>query len=74
MLTVEGTYKDGLVVLSEQPVDMPESRVLITFIRPDHIELASRGIDREQAADLRNRLSTIADDWNRPEMDIYDVD
>lgn len=74
MLTVEGKYKDGMVVLSEPPVDMPESRVLITFIQPDQIDLMARGIDREQAADLRNRLSTITDDWNRPEMEIYDVD
>jgi hypothetical protein len=36
--------------------------------------MRERGISREQAADLRARLSTFAEDWERPEMDIYDVD
>ena len=38
------------------------------------IDLREHGISREQAADLRARLSTFAEDWNDPEMDIYDVD
>ena len=29
---------------------------------------------KEHAADLRARLNTFAEDWERPEMDIYDVD
>ena len=36
------------------------------------IDLASRGISPEQAADLRSRLKTITDDWNLPEMAAYD--
>lgn len=35
------------------------------------IDLREHGISREQAADLRARLSTF-EDWNDPEMDIYD--
>lgn len=38
------------------------------------VDLREHGINREQAADLRARLSTFAEDWERPEMDIYDVD
>ena len=38
------------------------------------VNLHEHGISREQAADLRARLSTFAEDWERPEMDIYDVD
>jgi hypothetical protein len=38
------------------------------------IDLRERGISREQAADLRARLSTFAEDWNDPAMDVYDVD
>lgn len=37
------------------------------------IDLLALGISREQAADLRARLTTF-EDWNDPEMDIYDVD
>lgn len=36
------------------------------------INLAERGISTEQAAELRWRFQAIAEDWNRPEMDIYD--
>ncbi len=39
---------------------------------PGPIDLAALGIDQEQAADLRHRLSTFIDDWDRPDMDIYD--
>lgn len=35
------------------------------------IDLRAPGISREQAADLRARLATF-EDWNDPEMDIYD--
>ena len=30
------------------------------------------GIDRAQVADLRQRLATFAEDWESPEMCIYD--
>jgi hypothetical protein len=38
------------------------------------LDLRARGIDERQAADLRGRLGTFAEDWNRPEMDAYDAD
>jgi predicted transcriptional regulator len=37
------------------------------------IDLQSRGINREQAANLRARLQSFAEDWNCPEMDVYDT-
>lgn len=37
------------------------------------IDLQSRGINREQAANLRARLQSFAEDWNCPEMDMYDA-
>ena len=72
MLTVEGTYKDGKIELTELPVDLTEARVLVTFLEPKYVDLQAHGIDEEQAANLRARLKTIAEDWDRPEMDIYD--
>jgi hypothetical protein len=45
----------------------------VTFLTPNSIDLAQRGIDVEQAASLRQRLKAFADDWNRPEMDAYDA-
>ena len=49
-------------------------RKLLELSSRSTIELQSRGINASQAADLRSRLSTFAEDWNRPEMDIYDDD
>ncbi|MBC8181081.1 hypothetical protein H8E88_08155 [candidate division KSB1 bacterium] len=37
-------------------------------------DLQTRGIDKKQAAELRARLATFAEDWDSPEMDIYDED
>ena len=36
------------------------------------IDLRARGIDEKQAADLRGRLSTFAEEWDSPEMEMYD--
>ncbi|MGC1309166.1 MAG: hypothetical protein WA885_18220 [Phormidesmis sp.] len=36
------------------------------------VDLASRGIGEAQAAELKSRLQTFAEDWNRPEMAVYD--
>lgn len=74
MLTIEGTYKDGKVLLSEMPSELAESKVLVMFLNGQQIDLKERGIGKQQAHDLRNRLSSITEDWNMPEMDIYDVD
>lgn len=74
MLTIEGTYKNGQVVLEETPSNVVEAKVLVTFLETKEINLTERGINQEQAAELRAKFGTIAEDWNRPEMDIYDVD
>jgi len=36
------------------------------------VNLRDRGIGEAQAADLRARLKTFAEDWERPEAAIYD--
>jgi len=74
MLTVEGTYKDGKVELAEKPAQVTEARVLVTFLDSTGIDLSARGINETQAADLRVRLKTFAEDWERPEADVYDKD
>jgi hypothetical protein len=38
------------------------------------VALHDRGISEAQAADLRSRLKTFAEDWERPEASIYDED
>lgn len=36
------------------------------------IDLRERGIDEVQAAEIRARLASFAEDWESPEMDVYD--
>lgn len=81
---VEGVYRNGKVELLEVPAASEGMRVIVTFLdsstdqavsvtKPDlSIDLESRGVSPEQAADLRSRLQTFAEDWHRPEMNIYD--
>ena len=38
------------------------------------VDLRSRGITEAQASDLRARLKTFAEDWDRSEASIYDED
>jgi len=73
LISVEGVYRNGKVELKELPANVnAEMRVIITFVEPKFIDLRARGIDEAQAADLCSRLATFAEDWNSPEMDIYD--
>ena len=47
--------------------------MIVTWVhRGDPVSLREKGIDEAQAADLRRRLSTFAEDWDRPEMAAYD--
>ncbi|MEH2197116.1 hypothetical protein [Nostoc sp.] len=70
---IEGIYRNSRVELTEQPTDVDEgTRVIVTFIRPNEIELASQGINKAQAEILRSHLATFADDWESQEMSIYD--
>jgi len=71
--TVEGIYRDGKVELLETPPDVDEARVVVTFVNQETVDLAERGIDEQQAASLRARLQTFAEDWERPEMEAYDA-
>ncbi len=76
MLTsVEGVFQNGRVELTEPVPEGVSGRVIVTFVPESRsVRLSERGIDKEQAADLRARLSAFAEDWQRPEMDVYDVD
>jgi hypothetical protein len=40
--------------------------------RDGSVRLGERGINKTRAADLRARLQTFAEDWDRPEASIYD--
>lgn len=71
--SVEGIYCNGRVELVESPNNVLEgARVIVTFVPSNTIDLASQGIDQAQAEVLRTSLGTFAEDWNNPQMSIYD--
>jgi len=71
--SIEGVYRNGKIELVAVPSNVrDETRVIVTFLEPGSIDLQARGIDEAQAAELRARLTTFAEDWESPEMAIYD--
>ncbi len=73
MLTsIEGTYRNGQITLKEPPANLAdEVPVIVTFMSSSDIDLRAQGISHAQATELRAALSTF-EDWNEPEMDVYD--
>ncbi len=71
--SVQGFCRNGKIELDEPVPHGAEGRVIITFLNTGALDLKDRQISPEQAADLRSRLSTFAEDWNDPAMDSYDA-
>lgn len=71
--SVPGVYRDGKIELLEPPPEDAAGPIVVTFLAASGVELAARGIGEQEAADLRRRLATFAEDWQRPEMDVYDA-
>jgi hypothetical protein len=70
--SVQGIYRNGKVELIETPNQaVDEARVIVTFLENGVKDLRARGIDEALAADLRARLASF-EDWDSPEMNIYD--
>lgn len=73
LTTVEGIYRNGRVELVENSNNaMDGTRVIVTFVDVNTNDLASQGIDKAQAKILRTSLAAFSEDWNSPEMSIYD--
>ena len=73
LVSVQGVYRHGKIELIEQPSNIrDDTRVVVTFLESGLVDLRTRGISEEQAAELRARLATFAEDWDSPEMSIYD--
>jgi hypothetical protein len=71
--SVEGIYRNGRVEVTEPLEEAEGSRVIVTWVHPaESLDLRDRGVDAIQAADLRRRLSSFAEDWEQPEMAAYD--
>ncbi|WP_017741533.1 hypothetical protein [Scytonema hofmannii] len=77
-MVVAGTdFLNNLLELSEKlgvPIELaqPQTAQQLPQSTLQQIDLQSQGIDRAQAEVLRANLKIFADDWNSPEMSIYD--
>jgi hypothetical protein len=71
--SIKGVCRTGRVELLESLPEGCEGQVIVTFLATESVNLAERGIDVRQAADLRHRLAAFVEDWDRPEMDSYDA-
>jgi len=72
--SVQGVYRDGKVELLEPVPEGVAGSVIVTFLSErTSVDLTERGMGLQQAADLRRRLAAFAEDWQRPEMDVYDA-
>lgn len=68
----EGIYRNGKVELLEPPPPGGKARVIVTFLPvPAVVNVRRNKLGPRQAADLRARLKTFQEDWDRPEMDAY---
>jgi hypothetical protein len=73
LTTVEGIYRHGKVELNEQPASTPDDTpVIVTFLSPGTVDLRAHGIGPAEAAELRARLASFAEDWDNPDMAAYD--
>jgi hypothetical protein len=71
--SIEGVYRHGQIELAEVPLSVDDdTRVIVTFLESSVVDLRSRGIDERRAADLRARYEVFAEDWDSPEMSVYD--
>ena len=71
--SIEGIYRNGKIELAELPGGIDnETPVIVTFLEHKIVDLETYGISQPQASKLRERLATFSEDWDKPEMDIYD--
>ena len=71
--TYEGIYREGKIELAAVPYGVRDATpVLVIFLESSVVSLRERGIGPDEAADLRARLTTFAEDWDNPDMDVYD--
>ncbi len=72
-ISVEGLYRNGKIELLEPVAEADGTRVIVTWVGSGRVvSLRDHSIDETQAADLRRRLAAFAEDWDRPEMSVYD--
>lgn len=77
-LSVEVSEKRQVVIDLPLSIPLGQAEILVV-VQPIHngprrgeIDLAARGITPIQAAAMRQRVMSFAEDWNAPGMEVYD--
>lgn len=70
--TIQGTFKNGAVVLDEPPGCADDARVLVTFLAESLAASPVSNLSRVEVAEMRDRLAAWEADWNAPGMEAYD--
>ena len=74
-MTYIGTVSKGKVILPAGAKLADGTEVRVEPVNGDEssrVDLRSRGIAPDQAAELRARLASFGEDWDSPEMALYD--
>jgi hypothetical protein len=73
-MTYRGHIRNGQITLDE-PAVLPEGAEVSIHVVQNNgsVDLAQRQISPQQAENLRARLKSFEEDWQRPEMDAYDA-
>jgi hypothetical protein len=66
LLTIEGTFKDGKVELSEAPQGLREAKVLVTFLGPTPAKRRPQMMRFGQFSGAQEKMST-EEDFRRAE-------
>ena len=72
MKTIEGIFRNGKVELLEEPENVNEARVIVTFLPGGIGPEGGPSFTAEELADLRGKLAAWEEDWNAPGMEAYD--
>jgi hypothetical protein len=73
LATVEGVYRNGKIEVTEAPQGLSENApVIVTFMHKHYVDLKDYNISEAEAAELRARLLPFAQEWDSPEMELYD--
>ncbi len=69
--TVDGILRNGKVELLEEPRDVREARVIVTFLPDVPLCSESSAPSPDEIADLHGKLAAWQEDWNAPGMEAY---
>ena len=72
LTTIQGTFKNGTVVLDETPGCVDDAKVLVTFLTEPLAASPVPNLTRGEIAEMRDRLAAWDADWNAPGMEAYD--